>query len=409
MFRNSKEEIMKNVYIVSAKRTPIGSFLGSLQGVSASKLGESVVREILKETSIDTTKINELIFGHVLPAGQGQGVGRQISVNSGIDIAVPAYTINMVCGSGMKSVMNGYTSILAGLHDVVITGGVENMSQAPHLLTDMRNGKKMGSTTVEDHMLKDALIDAFKGMHMGITAENIADKYNISREEQDAFAYESQKRAIAAVDSDVFKDEIVPVTTTIRRKEVVVDKDEYPNRTTNEEILSNLRTAFKKDGSVTAGNSSGLNDGASAVMLASEEALKAHNLKPLVKIKAVGQGGVDPDYMGLGPTVAIKNALEQANLSIDDLGLIELNEAFSAQSLGVIHELEEQLGADREKLMEITNVHGGAIALGHPLGASGNRIIVTLIHEMLRRDVQYGLASLCIGGGMGTAIILEKI
>ncbi len=400
---------MKNVYIVSAKRTPIGSFLGSLQGVSASKLGESVVKEILKETSIDTTKINELIFGHVLPAGQGQGVGRQISVNSGIDIAVPAYTLNMVCGSGMKSVMNGYTSILAGLHDVVISGGVENMSQSPHLLTDMRNGKKMGSTTVEDHMLKDALIDAFKGMHMGITAENIADKYNISREAQDAFAFESQKRAIAAVDSDVFKDEIVPVTTTIRRKEVVVDKDEYPNRTTSEEILSNLRTAFKKEGSVTAGNSSGLNDGASAVMLASEEALKTHNLKPLVRIAAVGQGGVDPDYMGLGPTVAIKNALEQANISIDDLGLIELNEAFSAQSLGVIHELEEQLGADREKLMEITNVHGGAIALGHPLGASGNRIIVTLIHEMLRRDVQYGLASLCIGGGMGTAIILEKI
>lgn len=400
---------MKNVYIVSARRTPIGSFLGSLKNVSAPKLGESVVRAILEETEIETIKINELVFGHVLPAGQGQGVGRQISLNSGIDITVPAYTLNMVCGSGMKSVINGYTSILAGLHDVVIAGGVENMSQAPHLLTGMREGKKMGSSTIEDHMLKDALIDAFKGIHMGVTAENIADKYNITREDQDAFALESQKRAIKAVDDGVFKDEIVPITTTVRHKEVVIDKDEYPNRSTNIEKLSHLRTVFKHEGSVTAGNASGLNDGASAIMLVSENALKKYRLKPLVKIIAVGQGGVDPDLMGLGPTVAIKKALEYANISIEDIGVIELNEAFSAQSLGVIHEIIEQLGANKEKLMKITNVHGGAIALGHPLGASGNRIIVTLVHEMLRQGVRYGLASLCIGGGMGTAVILEKV
>lgn len=400
---------MKDVFIVAAKRTPIGSFLGSLQNVSAADLGIAVVKNILEETQVDNTKINEVIMGHVLPAGQGQGVGRQISVGSGIDISVPAYTLNMVCGSGMKSVMNGYTSIKAGMHDLVIAGGVENMSQAPYLLKDMRNGKKMGDTSLEDHMLKDALIDAFKGIHMGITAENIADKYDITREVQDEFAYISQRKAIEAVDSDVFKDEIVPVITTQRRKEVVVDKDEYPNRTTTLEILGGLRTAFKKDGSVTAGSSSGLNDGASAVMLASEEALKDQNLTPLVKITAIGQGGVDPDYMGLGPTVAIRNALKQANLKLEDIELIELNEAFAAQSLGVIHELVEEFGVDQDQLLEITNVHGGAIALGHPLGASGNRIMVTLIHEMLKRDVKYGLASLCIGGGMGTAIILEKI
>ncbi len=400
---------MSNVYIVGAKRTPIGSFLGSFSTVSAADLGKVVIENLVNETGIDSKKIDEVVLGHVLPAGQGQGVARQASLKAGIDISVPAYSLNMVCGSGMKTIMNAYMGIKSEIQSLVIAGGVENMSQSPHLLKDSRVGKKMGSIEAVDHMLYDALTDAFQPIHMGITAENIADKYNITREQQDAFAFDSQKKAIASVDAGVFDNEIVSVVVPNRRGNITVDRDEYPNRKTDLDKLAGLRPAFKKDGSVTAGNASGLNDGASAVMVASEKAVAENGLTPLVKIIGIGQAGVDPSFMGLGPTEAINNALRHAGLGLKDMDVIELNEAFAAQSLGVIHELLETNDDTRERLMAVTNVNGGAIALGHPLGASGNRIVVSLIYEMLRSEAKYGLASLCIGGGMGTAIVLERV
>lgn len=400
---------MSNVYIVGAKRTPIGSFLGSFSTVSAADLGKVVIENLVSETGIDSKKIDEVVLGHVLPAGQGQGVARQASLKAGIDISVPAYSLNMVCGSGMKTIMNAYMGIKSEVQNLVIAGGIENMSQSPHLLKDSRVGKKMGSMEAVDHMLYDALTDAFQHIHMGITAENIADKYNITREQQDAFAFDSQKKAIASVDAGVFDNEIVSVVVPNRRGDITVDRDEYPNRKTDLDKLAGLRPAFKKDGSVTAGNASGLNDGASAVMVASEKAVAENGLTPLVKIVGIGQAGVDPSVMGLGPTEAINNALRHAGLGLKDMDVIELNEAFASQSLGVIHELLETNDDTRERLMAVTNVNGGAIALGHPLGASGNRIVVSLIYEMLRSEAKYGLASLCIGGGMGTAIVLERV
>lgn len=400
---------MKNVYIVGAKRTAIGSFLGSLSSVKASDLASPVLKQLVHDTSIDSTLLDEVVLGNVLPAGQSQGVARQASIHAGIDVSVPAYSINMVCGSGMKTVMNAAMGIMSGVQNLVIAGGVESMSQAPHIIKNVRNGVKMGNLDIHDHILHDALHDAFSPIHMGVTAENIAKKYNISRELQDEFAIASQSKAIEAVDQGKFKDEIVPIIVTTRKGEVVVDTDEYPNRTTSLEKLGGLRPAFLKEGSVSAGNSSGLNDGASAVMVASQEMVDQQNLKPMVKIIGFGQAGLDPNIMGLGPSGAIKNALNMANLNLADIDLIELNEAFAAQGLGVIHELVEEHGVDKENLLSKTNVNGGAIALGHPLGASGNRIIVTLIHEMMKRKCKYGLASLCIGGGMGTAIILEKV
>lgn len=400
---------MKNVYIVGAKRTPIGSLLGSLSSVKAADLASPIIASLIEESGIESSKLDEIVLGNVLPAGQGQGVARQAALNAGVAISVPAYSINMVCGSGMKTVMNASMGIMSGLQHLVIAGGTESMSQAPHLVKKLRDGVKMGSIEMQDHMLVDALHDAFTPIHMGNTAENIANKYSISRETQDKFAINSQSKAIVAVDSRRFKDEIVPIVVKGRKGEVVVDTDEYPNRNTSFEKLSGLRPAFVKDGSVSAGNASGLNDGASAVLVASEEAVAMYNLKPLVKVVGFGQAGVDPNIMGLGPTGAISNALKMANLKLEDIDLLELNEAFAAQGLGVVHELVEEHGVDKEALLAKTNVNGGAIALGHPLGASGNRIMVTLIHEMIKRDVRYGLASLCIGGGMGTAIILEKV
>lgn len=396
---------MGKVYIVSAKRTAVGSFLGTLSNLKASEFGGEVIQAILEETKIPAAEVDEVIVGNILSAGHGQGLGRQIALKGGCPETVCAHTINMLCGSGMKAVMNATLAIEAGYADVVIAGGVESMSGAPYLLPNTaRSGTKMGDFKVTDHMIYDALTDGMYGIHMGVTAENIAEKYNITREEQDAFAIKSQEKAIQAIDNKKFADEIVPVTVKTRKESFVFDTDEYPNRKTSLEKLGTLRPAFIKDGTVTAGNASGINDGASFVMVVSEAALDKYNLKPLAEIVGIGQGGVDPRVMGLGPTPAIRVALKRAELELKDMDLLELNEAFAAQALGVVHEICEEHGVSKEELMEKTNVNGGAIALGHPVGASGNRIIVSLIHEMQKRDATYGLASLCIGGGMGTAL-----
>jgi acetyl-CoA C-acetyltransferase len=385
--------------------------MGSLSDVHPADFGSQVLRALLEETKIDPSKIDEVLVGNILPAGLGQGLARQISIKSGIPSSVPAYGVNMVCGSGMKTVMNGYANIMLGFHDVVVAGGAESMTNTPYLVPGkVRTGVKMGEQPLRDHMLYDALTDAFEGYHMGITAENIVEKFGLTREEQDTFAWNSQLRARTADDAGKFKDEIVPITIKTRKGEVIFDKDEFINRGTSYEKLSQLRPAFKKDGSVTAGSSSGINDGASFLLLASDEAVKKYNLTPLFEVVGIGQGGVDPSIMGLGPTPAIKQALKTANLSFNDLELLELNEAFAAQSLGVIRELTDAFGVSKEEILEKTNVNGGAIALGHPVGASGNRIIVTLLHEMLKQENKnIGLASLCIGGGMGTAVIVKKV
>ena len=401
---------MGKVYVVAAKRTAIGSFLGGLSTVSVREYGAEVVKALLAETGIKPTDVSELICGNVLSAGIGQNIGRTIALEAGIPDEVCAHSINMVCGSGMRSVMEAYMSIQSGFNDIVIAGGAESMSQAPYLIPyTTRTGNKMGDWKAIDHMIYDALTDARLNYHMGITAENIATKYNITREMQDNFALMSQEKAIKAVDAGRFKDEIVPITVRSKKGDTVFDTDEHPNRTTNAEKLAKLRPAFKPDGgTVTAGNASGINDGASFVMVVSEDALKKFNLKPLCEIVGIGQGGVDPSVMGLGPVPAIRNALKHAHVKLSDIELVELNEAFAAQSLGVVHELVQEHGIDREAFLKKTNVNGGAIALGHPVGASGNRIMVTLIHEMIKSDKHLGLASLCIGGGQGTAVILKR-
>ncbi|NLA23922.1 MAG: acetyl-CoA C-acetyltransferase, partial [Bacteroidales bacterium] len=379
-------------------------------GVHPADLSVPVVKQILKDTKINPADIDEVIVGNVLMAGFGQGIARQVSINSGIPDEVPAYGINMICGSGMKSVMQAYTDIIAGQADVVLAGGTENMTMGGFIVPGnvMRNGQKMGDLNMIDHMVYDGLTDAFSKLHMGITAENIAERHNITREEQDEFSFNSQQKAIAAVDAGKFKEEIVPVVIPNRRGDITFDTDEYPNRTTNQEKLAGLRPAFKKDGSVTAGNASGINDGASFVLLVSEEAMKKYNLTPMVEIIGIGQGGVAPDVMGLGPVPAIRKALKMADVKLQDIDVLELNEAFAAQSLGVNKLLVEEHEVSNEWLCERTNRNGGAIALGHPIGASGNRILVTLIHEMKRAGDQIGLASLCIGGGMGNAIIVKN-
>jgi acetyl-CoA C-acetyltransferase len=402
---------MRKVYVVGAKRSPIGAFMGSLSDVHPADFGSQVLRALIAETKVDPSTIDEVLVGNILPAGLGQGLARQISIKSGVPSTVPAYGVNMVCGSGMKTVMNGYANIMLGFHEIVVAGGAESMSGTPYLVPGkVRTGVKMGDQQLRDHMIYDALTDAFEGYHMGITAENIVDKFGLTREEQDRFAWASQEKAAKADDQGKFKNEIVPIVIKTRKGDIIFDKDEFINRNTSYEKLSNLRPAFKKDGSVTAGSSSGINDGASFMMLASEEAVKKYNLTPLFEIVGIGQGGVDPSVMGLGPTPAIKQALKTANLSFNDLDLLELNEAFAAQSLGVIKELTDAFGVTKEDILAKTNVNGGAIALGHPVGASGNRIIVTLLHEMLKQeDKNLGLASLCIGGGMGTATIFKKV
>jgi len=402
---------MQKVYVVGAKRSAIGSFMGTLSALHPADFGSQVLKQLLEEKNINTKDIDEVLVGNILPAGLKQGLARQISIGAGIPAEVPAYGVNMVCGSGMKTVMTGYANIALGLQNLVVAGGAESMSNAPYLVpAQVRSGVKMGEQPMRDHMLYDALTDAFNGYHMGITAENIVERYGITREEQDAFAWDSQKKAMAAQDAGKFKDEIAKVVIPNRKGDIVFENDEYINRTTSLEKLQTLRPAFKKDGSVTAGSSSGINDGASFIILASEDYVKANHLTPLFEVVGIGQGGVDPSVMGLGPTPAIKNALKQANLDIKQIDTFELNEAFAAQSLGVIKELTDAFDITKEEILAKTNSNGGAIALGHPVGASGNRIIVTLIHEMLKRpELKLGLASLCIGGGMGTAVILKKV
>jgi acetyl-CoA C-acetyltransferase len=401
---------MKKVYIAAARRTAIGSFLGALKDVHPSDLGAAVVKAIMEENNLAPDSLDEVIIGNILSAGVGQGIARQVAVKGGVSCDVPAYAVNQVCCSGMKAVMNAADAIQANQADLILAGGVESMSGAPFILPGrIRGGNKLGDMAAVDHMVYDSLTDAFGNYHMGITAEKVAEKYDITRETQDAYALDSQKKGIAAVDAGYFKNEIVPLTVRVGRTEAVFDTDEYPNRTTNAEKLAALRPAFKKDGTVTAGNASGINDGASMTLIASEEAVKKHNLTPLAEIIASAQAGIDPAIMGLGPVPAIKKALTRAGLTLKDMDLLELNEAFAAQALGVIQGLSDDHGLSQEEIMKKSNINGGAIALGHPIGASGNRIITTLVHGLIRTGKIYGLASLCAGGGMGTAVIIKKI
>ena len=401
---------MSRVYLVDAKRSPICKFLGGLSTVSPAELAGQVMKSVIESNNIDASKIDEVILGNVLPAGQGQGIARQAAIYAGVPNEVPAYSINIICGSGMKAVMTAYSQIKGEMADLIVAGGVEVMSQAPYVTdSSARTGNKMGGMNLKDSLVHDGLTDAFNDYHMGITAENIADKHNITREQQDSFAIRSQSRAIKAVDEGRFKDEIVPIEVKTRKAVTIFDTDEYPNRTTNIEKLASLRPAFKRDGSVTAGNASGINDGASIIVVASEKAVKEYGLNPIAEIVSVGQGGVDPSVMGLGPVPAIKNALDRADMKLEEIDLLELNEAFAVQSLGVIKELTENHNVTEEWFDDKTNVNGGAIAIGHPLGASGARIITTLIHEMRKRELQHGLASLCIGGGMGTCVIVKSV
>lgn len=401
---------MGKVYLVSAKRSAIGSMLGSLKDVPATELGAKVLKAALDAANVKPEWLDEVIVGNVLPAGLKQGPARQVAIGANVPVDIPAYSLNMVCGSGMKAVMNATIAIKSNMANLIAAGGTEVMSGAPYLVSGkVRSGNKMGEMKLQDHMLLDSLIDAYGNIHMGITAENVAERYNITREEQDKFAIKSQEKAIAAQDAGKFVEEIVPITVKMGKKEFVFDKDEYINRNTTYEKLSTLRPVFKPDGTVTAGSASGINDGASFVVVASEEAVEKYNLKPLAEIVGIGQGGVEPDVMGLGPVPAIRNALKNAQMKLEDIDVFELNEAFAAQSLGVLKLISEEHNADKETILSRCNINGGAIALGHPVGASGNRIIVTLAHILKNSDKTYGLASLCIGGGMGTAIILKKI
>lgn len=403
-------KMTEKVYIVAAKRTPIGSFLGGLSSQSAVELASLTIKSALAQAEIDPTMIDEVVVGNVLGAGLGQGVGRQAAIHAEIPVTTPAYTLNMICGSGMKSILNAINSVRSGDANLVVAAGTESMSNAPFVMDGKcRQGNKMGDISMVDTMLKDGLTDAFGSFHMGITAENIAKRYEISREEQDAFALRSQSRAEQAIKSGSFEQEIVPVVIKSRKGESAVNLDEHPRFGTTIESLSGLRAAFDKQGSVTAGNASGLNDGAVALIVASEQAVQQHGLVPLVEVVATGQGGVEPNVMGLGPIPAVKQALQRAELELSDIQRLELNEAFAAQAIGVMKGLSEQHQVPYDWFEDKTNVNGGAIALGHPIGASGGRIVTTLIYEMIRSKTKLGLASLCIGGGMGTALILKRV
>lgn len=393
--------IQNQVVIVSAVRTPIGSFLGSLQNISVPQLGSIVIKEAIQRAGITHNDVDQVIMGNVLQAGAGQNPARQSALAAGLPQETTAMTINMVCGSGLKAVHLATQAILTGEAEIVVAGGMENMSQAPYLLKDSRNGFKMGDQKLIDSMLKDGLWCAANDYPMGITAENLAERYDISREEQDEFAAWSQQKAQAAIENNLFAEELVPVEIQGRKGQVTIfSQDEFPRFGTTADTLGKLRPSFKKDGTVTAGNASGINDGASALVIMSLKKSKELNLKPLVIIKANATAGVDPSIMGIGPVPAVKKALNSAALSLEDIDLIEANEAFAAQSIAI----DRELRFNKEKL----NVNGGAIALGHPIGASGARILVTLIHEMKKREVRYGLATLCVGGGQGVATIIEK-
>jgi acetyl-CoA C-acetyltransferase len=392
---------MREVVIVSAVRTPIGSLGGVFASLSAVELGRIVIEGILERSGVGKDAIDEVIMGQVLQAGCGQNGARQVAVNAGLPLAVPAYTVNKVCGSGLKSVSLGAAAIAMGEAEIVIAGGMESMSRAPHLLEKARSGYPLGDGTLADSILKDALTDAFYGIHMGITAENIASEYGVSREEADAFSVQSQQKAAMAIGQGRFRDEIVPVMVPQRKGEAVaVVDDEHPKPACSVESLARLKPAFKDGGVVTAGNSSGINDGAAAVMLMSGEEAKRRGIKPLAIIRSFASVGLDPRIMGLGPVGAVRKALVKAGMTLDEIDLFELNEAFAVQSLAVVKELG--LGMNK------VNVNGGAIALGHPVGASGTRILVTLLHEMVKRDARTGLAGLCIGGGQGIAMVVSR-
>ncbi|MDD3021292.1 MAG: acetyl-CoA C-acetyltransferase [Alphaproteobacteria bacterium] len=389
----------ESVVIVSAKRTAIGSFLGGLSSLSAVDLGKVAVEAAMKEAGVSPGEVDEVLLGQVLTAGCGQNPARQTAIAAGIPVEKTAMTINQVCGSGLRSVALGMQAIKNGDANIVVAGGQESMSQSFHCMS-MRNGTKMGNTELIDTMIKDGLWDAFNGYHMGITAENVAEKFALTRDDQDSFSATSQQRAESAMTAGKFKDEIVPVVIKSRKGETTVDTDEFPRAGTTTETLGKLRPAFKSDGTVTAGNASGINDGAAAVVLMTESEARKRGLTPLATIKSWATAGVDPAIMGTGPIPASKKALEKAGWTTSDLDLIESNEAFAAQACSVLKELK----LDPEKV----NVNGGAIALGHPIGASGTRILVTLLHEMKRRDAKKGLATLCIGGGMGIAMCVER-
>lgn len=402
--------MMEKVYIVAAKRTPIGAFGGSLKDTPAGELAAVAIKGALQSANLDGEKIDEVIVGNVVSAGQGMGVGRQAALYAGIPESVPAYGVNMVCGSGMKTVMDAVSHIRSGDAQVVVAAGVEVMSQIPFTVpSSVRDGNKMGNMELKDLLIADGLTDVFNQYHMGVTAENVAKQVGITREQQDEYALYSQQKAVAAIEAGKFKDEIVPVEVKQRRETIVFDTDEYPKANATLEGLSKLRPAFDPEGTVTAGNASGINDGASAIVVASESAVQAYGLTPLAEIVSYAQSGIDPKVMGLGPVESVNKALKKADLTIEDIDVYELNEAFAAQALGVIHQLAETNKVSVSSIQEKANFNGGAIALGHPLGASGNRILVTLVHELHKQNGQYGVASLCVGGGMGTAVILKTV
>ncbi|AZO82251.1 acetyl-CoA acetyltransferase [Stutzerimonas stutzeri] len=392
---------MQEVVIVAATRTAIGSFQGSLANVSAVDLGAAVIRQLLAQTGLDPAEVDEVIMGQVLTAGAGQNPARQAAIKAGLPFAVPAMTLNKVCGSGLKALHLGAQAIRCGDAEVIIAGGQENMSLANYVMPGARTGLRMGHAQIVDTMISDGLWDAFNDYHMGITAENLAEKYSLTREQQDAFAAASQQKAVAAIEAGRFVDEITPILIPQRKGDPLsFATDEQPRAGTTAESLGKLKPAFKKDGSVTAGNASSLNDGAAAVILMSADKAKALGLPVLAKIAAYANAGVDPAIMGIGPVSATRRCLDKAGWNVDQLDLVEANEAFAAQSLAVAKDLEWDLNK--------VNVNGGAIALGHPIGASGCRVLVTLLHEMLKRDAKKGLATLCIGGGQGVALALER-
>jgi len=389
---------MHEIVIVKALRTPIGTYKGSLKNLSADKLGTEVIKNLIDQSDISVEEIDEVIMGQVLTAGQGQNPARQASVNAGIPISKPAHIINQVCGSGLRAIISGYQSIMLNDSKVVIAGGQENMSKAPHSIF-YREEKKFNENQLHDTMIKDGLIDAFNNYHMGVTAENVSQKYGISRKEQDEFALNSQNKAKNAITKKLFKNELIKIID--EKNEIILQNDEHPRTNLNIQDLNKLKTVFKENGTVTPGNSSGINDGAAGVILTTKKIAETKSLEILGKIISWSSVGVEPSLMGLGPIEAIKSAVKKANWDIDEVDLFEINEAFAAQSIAVIKELN----LDYEKI----NVNGGAIALGHPIGASGARIVVTLLHEMKRRKVKKGCAALCIGGGMGIAMCLERI
>ena len=390
---------MSDVYITSAVRTAVGSLGKSLKNIKAEDLGSAVILESIKKSNIKPTDLDEIIFGQVLTGGSGQNPARQAAMGAGVPKEVPAYIVNQVCGSGVRSVVSGFQSIKAGNSKILIAGGQENMSLAPHAI-HLRNGKKLGDTQLIDTMIKDGLWDAFHGYHMGVTAENVSEKFQATREEQDKFSMKSQEKAIDAQKKNKFKDEIINLKIKSNKAEINFNKDEHPREGINLDALSRLKPVFKSDGTVTAGNASGINDGAASVTLMSKEEADKRSVEKLVSIKSWASCGVDPALMGTGPIPSTKKALDLAGWNVKDVDLFEINEAFAAQSIAVV----KTLSIPDEKI----NVNGGAIALGHPIGASGTRILVTLIHEMIKRDVKKGLATLCIGGGMGIAICVER-